>query len=367
MRISRRFGWCLLATGTLLVSVAEAPAQTSANLQTPKQVYEAACAACHGPDGRAGPAVDADYPLVPPDFSDCRFASREPDTDWLAVSHDGGPARGFDRLMPAYGEALDLGRLQQALDYIRTLCTDKAWPRGELNLPRALVTTKAYPEDEAVVTVIASEGDITNKLVYEKRYGPRNQVELIVPVAFSERSPGDWTGGIGDLGFAFKRAIAHSFERGSIFSGAVELIVPSGSTERGIGGGRTVLEPFVAFGQLLPAEGFLQVQVGGELPFGSGHANEAFWRAVLGRGFAQGRWGRGWSPMVEFLGARELERGATTHWDIVPQLQVTLNTRQHIMLNVGVRVPVNAREGRASQFMTYLLWDWFDGGFLEGW
>jgi hypothetical protein len=28
-------------------------------------------------------------------------------------------------------------------------------------------------------------------------------------------------------------------------------------------------------------------------------------------------------------------------------MQVTLNTRQHVMLNVGVRVPVNARAGRA--------------------
>jgi hypothetical protein len=71
--------------------------------------------------------------------------------------------------------------------------------------------------------------------------------------------------------------------------------------------------------------------------------------------------------MLELLAARELEGGATTHWDLVPQMQITLNTRQHIMVNAGVRFPVNDREDRDTQVLMYLLWDWFDGGFLDGW
>ena len=71
--------------------------------------------------------------------------------------------------------------------------------------------------------------------------------------------------------------------------------------------------------------------------------------------------------MVEVLGARELEAGAPVEWDVVPQMQVTLSTRQHIMINVGVRVPVNQREARRTQVLTYFLWDWFDGGLLDGW
>ena len=35
---------------------------------------------------------------------------------------------------------------------MRGFCTRTSWPRGELNLPRALITDKAYPEDEAVIT-----------------------------------------------------------------------------------------------------------------------------------------------------------------------------------------------------------------------
>jgi hypothetical protein len=50
----------------------------------------------------------------------------------------------------------------------------------------------------------------------------------------------------------------------------------------------------------------------------------------------------------------------------VPQIQITLNRRQHIMMNVGYRMPVDDAS-RTSQIMVYLLWDWFDGGFTEGW
>ena len=63
----------------------------------------------------------------------------------------------------------------------------------------------------------------------------------------------------------------------------------------------------------------------------------------------------------------ELAEGEQALWDVVPQMQVTLSTRQHIMINVGVRVPVNERDSRRTQVLTYFLWDWFDGGLFDGW
>jgi hypothetical protein len=71
--------------------------------------------------------------------------------------------------------------------------------------------------------------------------------------------------------------------------------------------------------------------------------------------------------MVEVLAARELESGAETAWDLVPQMQVTLSKRQHIMANFGVRFPVTQTGSRTTEVLVYILWDWFDGGFLEGW
>jgi hypothetical protein len=170
------------------------------------------------------------------------------------------------------------------------------------------------------------------------------------------------------VAFAVKHALAHSRERGHILSAAGELILPTGKETAGLGGGVTIFEPFVVFGQLLPADSFVQTQAGLELPFDTDRASrEAFWRVAIGKTFTQGRFGRSWSPMIEWLAARGLEDGARVEWDLVPQVQVTLNRRQHIMINVGVRVPVNERTGRSTQLITYFLWDWFDGGLLDGW
>jgi hypothetical protein len=354
----------------LLVAVGALGQAVDTLAQTPRsglQIYESACAACHGSDGRGTPAVTSDYPLVPPDFTDCSFATREPESDWVGVGHTGGPGRAFSRLMPAFSDALSREELELAVSHARGFCRDDDWPRGELNLPRALVTTKAFPEDEAVLTVTTQSGAVTNKFVYEQRIGPRSQFEVVAPLAFSERVPGDWTGGVGDLAFAFKHVVAHSVRRGGILSAAAEVVVPTGSTERQIGAGTTVVEPFLAFGQRFPARTFLQVQAGGSIPFDRDHADEAFWRTAVGRQFRQGEFGRLWAPMVEILGSRALTSGAPTHWDVVPQIHVTLSTRQHIRLNLGARVPVNERAGRSTQFLGYFLWEWFGGGLLSGW
>ena len=122
------------------------------------------------------------------------------------------------------------------------------------------------------------------------------------------------------------------------------------------------------FGQILPRDSFLQAQAGVEAPVDRERGEQ---RSVLAHGaratrFAQDRgFGRAWSPMVELL-RRASSSGEPLEWDVVPQLQVTLSTRQHILVSGGVRIPLNERGRRGSpQVLTYLLWDWFDGGFFE--
>ena len=346
-----------------------APAPSAGDART----YADACANCHGLDGKGSAEVSALLEMPLPDFTDCSFATREPDADWGAVAHAGGPVRGFAPEMPAFGQALSPDELDAALRHVRAFCPDRSWPRGELNLPRALVTEKAYPEDEAVwSTSIAADGPgaVTNEIVYEKRVGARHQFELKVPLELAEHPAGDWRFGAGDVALGIKRALTHDLGRGYIVSAAAELILPTGDESAGAGSGVTIFEPFVSFGQILPSDSFLQAQAGLELPSDTDRASrEAFWRLVFGRTWTQGElgFGRAWTPMVELLAARDLEDEATTHWDVVPQVQVTLNTRQHVMLNAGFRVPVNDRDGRSTQFLVYLLWDWFDGGFFEGW
>jgi hypothetical protein len=345
--------------------------QSPSTTRSGADVYRAACAACHGADGRGAPQsmVGFDTPL--PDFTDCSFATREPTADWFAIAHDGGPVRAFDRMMPAFGEALAAEEIERGIDHIRGFCPDPAWPRGELNLPRALVTEKAYPEDEAVLTAsidTAAAGAVTHQFLYEKRLGARSQYEVAVPFAVRQSGTGAWERGLGDVALAIKHVLAHSLQRGSIVSVTGEVVLPTGKETQGLGKGVTVFEPFVTFGQLLPSNGFLHVQVGAELPADAEKAGrEAFWRAAIGRTFEHGRFGRAWSPMLEILGARELETGARVQWDLVPEMQVTLSKRQHVMIATGVRVPLTDRSERRPQVITYFLWDWFDGGLRDGW
>ena len=314
--------------------------------------------------------VGFDTPL--PDFTDCQFASREPDPDWVTVVHEGGPVRGFSEIMPAFGEALTVEEIQRIVSYTRGFCREPAWPRGELNLPRPLITEKAFPEDEAVLTTtIDTEGlgAVTNDFLYERRIGTQNQIELNLPISALRLENGGWRGGVGDITLGYKRALFHSVESGSIFSAGGEAILPTGNKDYGLGNGFTTFEAYAAFGQILPSDGFFHFQGGIEVPTDSNRAaKETFWRAAVGRTFAQDNgFGRSWSPILEVLGAREHETGGQTQWDLVPQMQVSLNTRQHILLNVGLRIPVNNAGLRSTQVMFYLLWDWFDGGIRDGW
>jgi len=71
--------------------------------------------------------------------------------------------------------------------------------------------------------------------------------------------------------------------------------------------------------------------------------------------------------MVEVTAGREFADDADVMYSVIPQIQVTLNKRQHIMFNIGLREPLNNRDTRKTQVVMYLLWDWFDGTLLEGW
>ena len=153
---------------SLLPVVLACAVPCAADAQVPTDgegLYDIACASCHGDAGRGVPRDRIAFDVPVPDLTDCSFSSREPDADWITVAMHGGPVRGFDETMPAFGEALSEEQLQLVMDHIRTFCGDDRWPRGELNLPRALVTEKAYPEDEVVTAILveSKNGIINNE------------------------------------------------------------------------------------------------------------------------------------------------------------------------------------------------------------
>jgi mono/diheme cytochrome c family protein len=360
---------CVLATPLHAQEVSPAAGRSNALPPHPtgEDVYRAACATCHGADGKGSPPAVVGFTAPLPDFSDCAFASAEPDPDWHAVVHHGGPIRGLDRRMPAFGEALSPEEIALAIGHVRTFCAEPAWPRGDLNLPRAFFTEKAFPENEAVWSTRIDDGAVSHDLVYEHRIGARNQVELKAPIHFRQDLAGSWTRGLGDVTVSFKRTLHASVARGGIASAGLEVVLPTGSESRGLGSGDTILEPFAMWGQILSRNLFVQFQGGAELPVGSSaSAREVYVRSSFGATMAQDDgFGRAWSPQVELLWARP--EGGRSEWDLVPQMQVTLSKLQHVSIAAGVRIPLTERDDRPVQVLAYVLWDWFDGGFFEFW
>jgi hypothetical protein len=352
-----------------VVAGTPAPADLS-TLVAGADIYQQACQACHGADGKGSPLERVGFDTPLPDFTECSFASREASADWIGIAHEGGPLRGFSRMMPAFGKALSLDQLAAAVAHIHTFCTEPQWPRGEFNLPRPLVTGKAYLEDEAVMTSSFSPEGLNSfetELVWEKRFGARSELELKLPFGWQEDGGGGTTTGIGDVAAELKHVLYDNLDSGSIVSLAGELVLPTGDAAKGFGKDTAVFETSLLYGQILPADAFFQTHVGFEFPVDTDKAeNEMFWRTALGRSFQEPNWGRTWTPMVELLGARELEGGGT-EWDLVPQLNVTLSKRQHIQISLGARVPLTDSSERSTVFMMYFMWDWYDGGLLEGW
>ena len=337
------------------------------------QTYRAACVSCHGKEGKGAEKTSSGFqpPETFPDFTRCDQTTAEVDAAYRAVIEHGGPNRGFSQIMPAFGEALSAEEINDVIAYLRQFCRGSHWPRGELNLPRALVTEKAFPEDEEVIsTAVNVQGGPGNEthVIHEQRFGKKDQIEVDVPIVFQDQNR-VWYGGVGDVTLGLKHVMFSNLDTGSILSLQGGFLLPTGNRSRGFGSGTTTFETFAAFDQVFRSDTFIQTQFGADLPFHTNVAPQSlFFNTAVGQSIAANHGlGRLWSPMFEFVANRDLMTGAKTDWDVVPQLQVTISRRQHIRGDLGLSIPVNDTAGRSKQVVFYLLWDWQDGKLTEGW
>jgi mono/diheme cytochrome c family protein len=371
-----RKGAILLATAALSAAAlhSQSVATSDIPLNTGKEIFQAACIGCHGPEGKGMPktTVGFDAPSTFPDFTDCSGTTPEDNQTWRTIITQGGPGRGFSQIMPSFSEALTPKQIDMVVDYLRAFCSDAGWPRGELNFPRALLTEKAFPEDEVVLTTAVNATGIPgvdDEFVYERRLSKNNQLELSLPFGFQKAASGTWFGGVGDVGAGLKRVLFSSLRTGSIFGVQGNIILPTGNKSHGLGNGVTTFETFASYGQLFPQNYFIQAQGGAQLPRTTDNVpRTAFWRMAFGKMLYEGRGqGRLWTPMVEIVADRDLVSGAKVNWDVLPEFQVTLSRRQHVRFNIGARIPFTNTVDRPVQVVMYMLWDWFDGSIKDGW
>lgn len=327
-----------------------APPDTS----DPKAMYEAWCARCHGSDGRGlVEGLELDTPV--PDFTDCSFTSREPRSDWLAVILDGGPARGLAMTMPAWREALNEHQAEAIINHIKTFCTDSGWPPGELNFRRAHRTTKAFPENEALVIPTYDRSRFDTKFVYERRIGSAGQWEIALPFA-SASDPGGGSG-LGDAEVAGKYVLHFDESSASILSLGLEVGVPMGDETRRLGAGHWKVAPFLA-----GAKGWgritLQTSVKTEKVLGTSEVEVSYNVALT---LPLTREKMGLYPMIELNGVTEGLNGATALF-VTPQIYAALVRRGHIAVSVGAQIPLTRYRPFEYRILGFFLWEYADGG-----
>src|SRR5215475_13311860 len=230
LMIGRPFGGrrAVMLAAMILVLVANASVlsqtikQRSHDVKNGERIYKSGCIACHGTNGVGAPETltESKRPESFPDFTRCDQTASEPNSTWKDIIVNGGESRGFSQIMPAFGTLLTSEQIDDVISYLRTLCRNPHWARGELNLPRALITEKAFPEDEVVIsTAVNASGaaGTTTDIIHEQRFGVHNQIEVDVPIQFQKENE-TWYGGVGDVSLGFKREMWSNLRSGSILS-----------------------------------------------------------------------------------------------------------------------------------------------------
>ncbi|MDZ7359378.1 MAG: cytochrome c [candidate division KSB1 bacterium] len=331
------------------------------NVLDGKLLYEeyAGCASCHGLDGK-GQAEGVTLDPPPPDLSDCSFNSREPRRDWRAVIQHGGPARGLSMAMPAYADVLTETQVEAIIDYLKTFCVERGWPQGELNFRRAQITSKAFPENEALLIpsyTRKQDNAAATKLVYERRFGRRAHWEIAVPFETEWATP--TARGVGDVELSAKYAFLDDYASLTIASGGLEVALPTGKTAAGIGSGTWKASPYLAAGK-----GFknftLQSSVKLEMPLQSQTGEtELLYNLAFTRPLTKEK--KGFFPMLEVNGVTNVENGATQFF-LTPQLYIGLVKRGHIAFSLGSQIPVAGEKPFDFRLLGFLLWEYADGG-----
>jgi hypothetical protein len=330
---------------------------------TDAEIYDGACASCHGVDGRGAPQGTAiTTPL--PDFSDCNFITREGDGNWHYLLVHGGQGLALSPQMPAFGDVLTAAQLQAVLGYIRTFCRDPRWPRGELNFPRLLVTTKAFPEDEALLAPEFATGKDTRdwaaELSFERRVGARGQVEVGLPLAVHDVTGGPTTGGVGDATLAYKHVLYADLPSRTIFGAELALVLPTGDRDRGLGDGTVSVEPSLLAGKRLGPL-VVQGQILGNAPIDEQRADRGV-AYRLGLSYPLSPLKRAWVPSIEVEDVQNVTANHNTVF-VTPQVYTGLSRRGHVAVALGAQIPASGDTDPLDvRVLAFLLWEYTDGG-----
>src|SRR2546427_247861 len=244
---------------------------------------------------------------------------------------------------PAFGEAATPEQIRAVVRYARSLCGETGWPPGELNVPRAFLVEKAYPENEIVVTT----GGREQEAIYERRVGKRWQLEGALRMVLD--SLGRPFGGIAA---AAKYNAWYDAERRALASVGLEATPPLGRADR------WEIDPFFAFGWAPWDVVLIQGQVVASLDEGEG---VSAWAYRVGAGRQIGRV----VPMLELEWAVPV--GGDRTLSFYPQCWVRLSRLGHVAASLGAELPAVGPEPRHPRLIAFVLWGYGDAPLFRGW
>jgi mono/diheme cytochrome c family protein len=354
--MTRAFRVTRTAIGLLLMSSAFSAGAD--NIDNGRQVYDTYCTACHG----AGGQLDASSPVVqglgvvPADFSDALFNSREPASDWRMVIEYGGHALGLAEQMSAQGEVLSDEQIDDVTAYLKSLADTRAYPPGEMNLMLPIRTKKAFPEDEVVYVgrYTDQEGDDAYKQVleFERRIGKAGQA--IVELVHESEGP---VSELAEVEVGYKHAL--SFSTSHILSLAGVVAIPVEADGDG------ELQTYLAFGTELSPSWILQSSLRLKFPFEDMSDGEVELAGIAH--YIHTPWPRRIFPALEVAATSPFRSSnGDLEWAAMPQVRIGLTRGGHVALNVGVEVPLSDQSWDRRYYVT-LLWDFADGSFFQGW
>lgn len=323
------------------------------DLNKADSIFQNLCSRCHGSDGR-GVEDFAKLGLdVPPaNFTDPAFNSREPKYVWKRVIRDGGARHGYSSFMPSFGGVLSEKKIDELVGYIKNLGYDPKYPQGELNFTRSFFTSKAFPEDEIIY--IGNFGRSSDKASYKqtfyfaKRLGPVFQLEIKNTFVHSNDFSGEIEGGV-------KWNIVHLEESLIISSLGLELSLPYSSDEK------FSYIPYIAFGKGFGPK--VSLQASSKLKHSPSSGDMEIILSSVLHYVPTIEVGRVVIPAIEFLADYKDKKVIPF---VVPQLYFSLTRRGHVALNLGFKQPLRKNDEKFS-VVGFLLWEFVDGWFFEGW
>jgi mono/diheme cytochrome c family protein len=332
-------------------------ASSDPRLEPGRELFAAACAACHGADGRGNPLWES--ASRPPDLADCATTAERAD-HWEAIVSKGGAAYGLASVMPSFAEAFTRDEVGAVVAYTRTLCAHAdRHPPGELSARRLLGTAKAFPETELRIEGWhALDGSARSLLGFEieNRLGPRLEYHVALPMRPRD-SIYDEFAGVGNLELGVQQVLGFWPARGLIASAGAAVEAPTGSRPRNLSTGTWVWKPGAAIA-LARSRTFLQAHLVAELPASPSRQDRQVLYGV-GVSRALGLPRCAWTPAVEILGARNPRRQFWRH-ELSLEISRPLTRLGHVVAAAGVRFPLG-RYRAPTRFESSLSWDFSEG------